>query len=195
MLLVGFGYYFTFLAKYGVGAIAFTYLVTMIAFQWSIFTQGFFSNAYSGHWDYITISMRTSIDFLYSAFAVLITFACLIGKISPLQLIVVALIEIVFYSVNKEVLLLGVYNIHDCGSTIIIHCFGAYFGLSVAYILGPPNVPIVKGYSNDTLALLGTIFMWIFWPCFVAGELPQQQPEVQFAVIHTLIALVSSTVV
>lgn len=55
----------------------------------------------------------TCVDGLFLVAAVLISYGGVIGKVSPLQLIVMTFIEAIFYSLNKAVLLLGVVNLVD----------------------------------------------------------------------------------
>ena len=91
----------------------------------------------------------------FASAAVLISFGVVIGKTSPLQLIVMALIEIVLFVVNevigrkyigvcKNLSLPGINfvinNIMysqavDAGDTIFVHLFGAYFGLAISRVL------------------------------------------------------------
>jgi len=61
----------------------------------------------------------------------LISFGGVIGKLSPFQLLVMTIVELVFYSLNNQVFLVGNLGIADVGGTIIIHMFGAYFGLGL----------------------------------------------------------------
>ena len=57
----------------------------------------------------------------------------------------------------------------DIGGSITIHAFGAYFGLAASLVLahassgaGHPKNGAV--YSSDMTAMIGTIFLFIFWP-------------------------------
>merc|ERR1719158_1745574 len=69
----------------------------------------------------------------FGAAAVLITFGALLGKVGPLHLIVIALIEIVVYAVNFNVVVkIGTL---DVGGSLVIHMFGAYFGLAASWVL------------------------------------------------------------
>jgi ammonium transporter Rh len=54
-----------------------------------------------------------------------------------------------------------------------IHLFGAYFGLAVSSILGKKhsygdNLPVVTRMSG-TFSMIGTFFLWIYWPSFNSG--------------------------
>jgi len=52
-----------------------------------------------------------------------------------------AAIQVVGYSLN-EVVVYGVLHMYDAGGSTVIHTFGAYFGLTVSYILGRKLPPI-----------------------------------------------------
>jgi hypothetical protein len=85
------------------------------------------------------------------------------GKISPLQLLSMTLIELVLHSVNSQILMFGALRVTDLGGTYIDHMFGAYFGLSVSLVLGKPSSEPQMGNSPDLLSLIGTLFLWIYW--------------------------------
>ena len=74
--------------------------------------------------------------------------------------------------------------------------FGAYFGLACAYVLGPPPDAAKEASStvSDVLSLVGTTFLWLYWPSFVGGALPAGTVEAQTALVNTVIALCGSTV-
>ena len=139
MMFIGFGYLMTFLKWYGLGAVGFTMLVTAIGLQWAVFTDSFFAqilDTATSPWHYVDINIYSLLNALYCISAVLISFGALIGKISPFQLIVMTLLEIVFQSFNLRVLMMRALNVTDMGGTYADHMFGAYFGLAVARVLG-----------------------------------------------------------
>lgn len=91
------------------------------------------------------------------------------------------------------------FNAAD-GGTIIIHMFGAFFGLGVAYALGKPAASDHAGEEeaessnvSDLFSLIGTLFLWIYWPSFVAGPLVADAATQQRAVVNTVLALSAST--
>jgi len=135
----------------------------------------------------------------FAVAAVLISFGGLIGKLSPTQITVLTLVELACYCANK-VYVLKQYDssplILDCGGTIIIHVFGAYFGLCACKVLGPPAKDALNAssYTSDIFSLVGTVFLWLFWPSFVAGALPPGTAQTT-ALINTVLALLASSVV
>lgn len=95
----------------------------------------------------------------FSAAAVLITFGAVLGKVSRLQLLVIAFIEIIMFTVN-EFILLQELEVADAGGSMVIHCFGAYFGLALAFVLQRPadtdnNPKEGSVYHSDLFAFIG----------------------------------------
>ena len=80
--------------------------------------------------------------------AVLISFGAVIGVTSPIQLLVMALIEIVLFNVN-EYIGRNYIGALDAGDTIFVHLFGAYFGLALSRVIYDGNsVSSDKAGSN-----------------------------------------------
>ncbi len=68
-----------------------------------------------------------------------------------------------------------VVKIYDFGGSITIHTFGTYFGLTVSLILSKKITPKKKPlntYNSNLFAIIGTFFLWMFWPSFNAGFFP-----------------------
>lgn len=97
---------------------------------------------------------------------------------------------------NKQLILTRWLDIVDCGGTIIIHMFGAYFGLAASFVLGAPsNVTKEKASTvSDVSALIGTTFLWLYWPSFVAGTLDVTEAQSSRALVNTILSLIGSTV-
>ncbi|XP_011377990.1 ammonium transporter Rh type C [Pteropus vampyrus] len=73
-----------------------------------------------------------------------------------------------FHSYQDGYILVGV---KDAGGSMTIHTFGAYFGLTVTWILYRPNLYQSKErqspvYHSDLFAMIGTLFLWMYWPSF-----------------------------
>merc|ERR1711907_617222 len=49
-------------------------------------------------------------------------------------------------------------------------------------------------YTSDLFSLVGTVFLWLFWPSFVAGALPAGDGQ-DIALVNTVKALLASTVI
>ena len=114
----------------------------------------------------MTVSPDLIIDAEFSAAALLISFGALIGRATPSQMCAISIAEAVFYSINKVIIVFGLLKAKDGGGTIIIHMFGAYFGLACAYILGPQEKASSENNSasrvSDVFSLAGRCERWVF---------------------------------
>ena len=195
MMFVGFGYLMTFLRWYGLGAVGFTMLITALGAQISLLAEPLFT---ADSWSYhqVEIGLPELLNAMFCVAACLISFGGLIGKVGPTQILILVCLEVVFYSANKVLILTRWLDIVDCGGTIIIHQFGAYFGLAASLVLGAPTAPAKEKSSivSDITSLIGTTVLWVYWPSFVAGGLPYGTPEAELALTNTILALLGSTV-
>lgn len=95
----------------------------------------------------------------FAAAAVLITFGAVLGRASIYQIFVIAFFEIIFYSAN-EAINVYVYEAADVGGSMIIHSFGAYFGLACSVVLyrakAKDNERNSSVYHADLFAMIGT---------------------------------------
>jgi len=62
----------------------------------------------------------------------LISFGAILGKCSIFQLWVMATLEVFFYCLN-EAILIDIFQVYDIGGSMVIHTFGAFFGLACAF--------------------------------------------------------------
>ena len=174
-------------------------MLTVVSMQANIPFELFLRYLYGDHSDEtafpLSIHMPTLIDAQFSAATLLITFGALIGRVSPLQMLVLALCEAFFYAFNKVFLVLGMIGAEDVGGSMTIHMFGAYFGLAVSYALGP--VPSMEAAEpdkvSDILAMVGTTILWVFWPSFVGATETGVPLNEMRCVGNTVVALLAST--
>jgi ammonium transporter Rh len=68
----------------------------------------------------------------FCAGAILITFGVILGKCSLFQLWILASIEVVFYCLN-EAIVMEIFKIMDIGGSMVIHTFGACFGIAASF--------------------------------------------------------------
>jgi len=197
MLFIGFGYLMTFLRYYGLGALGLTMFIICIGMQWSIWVFHMFGNLANGEYHSFPFDVKALLEGDFAVAAFLISFGGIIGKANPAQLLVLTLLEAVFYSANTQLILFKWLEVADCGGTIVIHMFGAYFGLAVAWVLGKPTRGEEKETSSrvsDLFSFIGTLFLWLYWPTFVAGWLPPGTVQADTAITNTVLALLASTV-
>lgn len=194
MIFIGFGFLMTFLRKYGYSSVGLNFLVASFAIQWHMIWGGFCHMIFEGHFQKIGLSLTSLLLADFASAAVLITMGALLGKVTPTQLLSIAFLEIIFFAVNENILLK--IGIMDVGGSIIVHVFGAYFGLAASKVLtkpknkdDPQNSAV---YHSDMFAMIGTTFLFVFWPSFVSA--PAGPHDQERAVIATLLALVGSCV-
>lgn len=164
MIFIGFGMLMLFLKKYAYSAITYNFMLSIIVIQWHILVNGFFHNAFLGEWKKIHLSLTEFILADFASAVILITFGAILGKVTkPSQLVVIALLEVIFFSINENIGLK--LHISDIGGSMVLHAFGAYFGLGVSYILCPPEAKSHKdnsaNYVSDLFSMVGSIFLWM----------------------------------
>merc|ERR1719267_541384 len=139
----------------------------------------------------------------FAAGAVLISFGAVLGKTSPLQMLLVVFFELIFYAVNESIGA-GILSAVDMGGSIFVHTFGAYFGLAMSWVITRSKIDKAtkeetthpkngSDKTSDTFAMIGTIFLWMFWPSFngaLATETQQHR-----VIINTVLALTASCMI
>merc|ERR1712038_2080678 len=104
MIFIGFGFLMTFLRKHNYSSVGMTFLVSALCIQWHILVGGFFEHLIvEGHLAKIHVSLETLIFADFACGAVLITYGVLLGKVSPFQLLFIALFEVIFFAINESI--------------------------------------------------------------------------------------------
>ncbi|XP_019376393.1 PREDICTED: ammonium transporter Rh type B [Gavialis gangeticus] len=193
MIFIGFGFLMTFLKRYGFGSIAFNFLIAAFAIQWSTLIQGFFHSFHNGK---IHVGIESMINADFCSGAVLISFGAVLGKTSPVQLLLMTLFEVTLFGLN-EYILLSLLGAKDAGGSMTIHAFGAYFGLMVSRVLYRPQLDKSRQregsvYHSDVFAMIGTLFLWIFWPSFNSA-ITAHGDDQHRTVVNTYFSLAAST--
>jgi len=197
MIFVGFGFLMTFLHKYSYGAVGFTFLVGALSLQWGILTVNFWNRVITGIWGVINITVVDLVNGDFAAGAVLISYGAIIGRVTPTQLLVMAIAEIAAYGLNNAIVVTH-QGLADIGGTYVIHMFGAYFGLTVSRVLSARKVKHSgweansARYHTDIFAMIGTLFLWLYWPSFngaLAGDVGNARHR---SIINTVLSIATS---
>ncbi|XP_069461870.1 ammonium transporter Rh type A [Ambystoma mexicanum] len=187
MIFIGFGFLMTFLKRYGFSSVGINLLIAALGLQWGTLMQGLW-HLHDGQ---INIDIKKMINADFSTATVLISFGAVLGKTSAVQMLIMAIFEIAIFACNEHlVVTLGAF---DVGASMIIHAFGAYFGLAAARVLYRPalkNGHENEGsvYHSDLFAMIGTVFLWMFWPSFNSA-IAEAGIDQQRAIINTYFSL------
>ncbi|XP_063078416.1 ammonium transporter Rh type C 1-like [Engraulis encrasicolus] len=169
MVFLGIGLLYAFLKRYSFSSIGFNFLIAAFGIQWSLLMQGWFHSL--DHTDgKIKIGLESLINADFCIAAVLIALGAVLGKVSPVQLMVMTLLGITLFAV-EEYIILSLLHAKDAGGSMVIHTFGAYYGLAISWVLYRPDLGQSKHlmgstYHSDVFAMIGTLFLWVFWPSF-----------------------------
>jgi ammonium transporter Rh len=82
----------------------------------------------------------------------------------------------------------------DSAGSIVIHAFGAYFGLGLAIALtrkDQRDLAATADVVSDRFSMLGSMVLWIFWPSFCSAVVPSA--DLHRTAIATVLALCGST--
>jgi len=167
MIYVGFGFLMVYMKRYGYSSIGLNMMTAAFTVQWATLMGGFLHL----HNGYIDLNIVTLFLADFAAAAVLITFGALLGRLSPVQMLILAFFEIAFFQVN-EWIGLSLFQAVDIGGSMFVHIFGAYFGLACSLVLGGAKTvekfeyKATPTYQSDLFSMIGTMFLWLFWPSF-----------------------------
>ncbi len=194
MLLVGFGFLMVFVKKYGRSAVTATYLLVSVAIPTYIAVN---STGLIGE-------PKEEVDRLllaeFAAASLLICAGAPLGRLKMPQYLLLGLLFIPCYMINEWILLesgLGLIprgGFVDTGGSILIHAFGALFGLGVIMTMTTEKefgVPVEADHTSDQFSMLGSMVLWLFWPSFCAGLVEPRQ--VPFTADNVFLALCGAT--
>jgi ammonium transporter Rh len=193
MLLVGFGFLMVFVRKYGRSALTATYLLVSISIPLYFVREGLFAPATP------TGVIDTLILAEFAAASLLICAGAVLGRLKMPQYLLLGILFVPFYSLNEWIVLNGglgliTGKVVDTGGSIVIHAFGAIFGLAVAASMttqGEYETAIESDDNSDKYSLLGSMVLWVFWPSFCAALVaPADVPK---TAVNVILALCGST--
>lgn len=197
MLLMGFGFLMVFVRNYGYSALTGTYLVVGVGLPLYLLLRS--KGVISGE-AIAADSIKSVLLAEFACAAALISMGAVLGRVRLYQYAVLAALAVPAYMLNEWLVLDGGLKITrgfvDAAGSIVIHAFGAYFGLGLAIALTSAHqkdMLIESDAISDRFSMLGSMVLWIFWPSFCSAVVPaEQMPR---TVIATLMALCGATLV
>jgi ammonium transporter Rh len=192
MLLIGFGFLMVFVRGHGFSSITATFIVVSVAIPFYMLIKSYGS----GDFTMETVSIDTFIFAEFAAASLLITIGAPLGRLKMEQYFFLGILFIPAYILNEWLMMESGYfeGFLDTGGSIVIHAFGAYFGLGVVSntISKFKNDPVVQVDKNSNqFCLLGSMMLWIFWPSFTSALVAPDR--VVLTVINTVFALCAAT--
>ena len=193
MLLIGFGFLMVFVKKYGRSALTATYLLVSVSLPLYFLKESVLGADHTlGVIDKLILAEFAAASLLICAGAVL-------GRLKMNQYLLLGLLFVPLYTLNEWIVLNGGFGlitgkVMDTGGSIVIHAFGAIFGLGVAAAMTTKReleTPIVCDNTSDRFSLLGSMALWVFWPSFCAALVaPADVPK---TAVNVIMALCGST--
>uniref|UniRef100_A0A8C5J8E2 Rh family B glycoprotein (gene/pseudogene) n=1 Tax=Junco hyemalis TaxID=40217 RepID=A0A8C5J8E2_JUNHY len=136
--------------------------------------------------------------------AVLISTGAVLGRVSPVQMLLLTEEHswcpgFLYHPNSCTFHVFHIPQVSDSGGSLTVHTFGAYFGLMVSRVLYQSHKDKRKreeqqdkGHHKDVFAVVGTIYLWIFWPSFTSTTTVHHDGE-NWAVLNSYFSLVAST--
>ncbi|NXE50113.1 RHL protein, partial [Casuarius casuarius] len=163
MVIFGLGFFLAFQKRYGFSSTGFNLLIVVLGVQWSVLMEGLLIFFFFPSFFYYSITKA-----VVSMTAVVISSAAVLGKANPIQLIVMTIVEIAAFRLSSWINT-SYLKVEESISMMHVHLFGAYFGLAVSRFFSEPSPNLEKNAStpkSELLSMLGTVFLWVFWPSF-----------------------------
>lgn len=192
MLLVGFGFLMVFIRNHGYTSLTATFLVVSIAIPLYMIIKSFGGENFSMS----TISINTLLFAEFAAASLLIAIGAPLGRLKMDQYIIMGLLFVPAYIFNEWLILeSGLFKgFVDTGGSIVIHAFGAYFGLGVVantFSKFKDDADCKSNTGSNMLCLLGSMILWLFWPSFTSAIVAPER--VVLTAINTIFALCGAT--
>ncbi|KAL1777224.1 blood group Rh(CE) polypeptide [Sigmodon hispidus] len=201
MAALGFGFLSSSLRRHSWSGVAFNFFMLALGVQGSILLDYFLGKTIQQNEPFDLFSIRKA---TMSTVPMLISAVAVLGKANLVQLAVMVLLEAAAFGavkvVDKQVFTMDDHTIMMHG-----HVFGAYFGLLVAWCLSrslpremdekAQTEKLQMATGSSLFGMLGTLFLWIFWPSFNSALVESQFiNDKKRAVFNTYYALAVSAV-
>lgn len=189
MLLLGFGFLMCFIRGHGFSSITATLLTVSVSIPIYMLIKSFMGES--------PLSIETFLFAEFCAASLLISIGAPLGRLKMDQYLLLGVLFVPVYLLNEWFILdSGCFKgFLDTGGSVVIHAFGAYFGLGFV-------ASTMKKFKNDPVCacspvsnqfcLLGSLFLWVFWPSFTSAIVAPHL--VILTAINTVFALCGSTI-
>ncbi|KAJ6232702.1 rh50 [Anaeramoeba flamelloides] len=198
VLIFGYGFIISTPRLYTLSGVGFTFFLVSFCIPFALIVLTFFTqNFTSGLERSERITYSLIIESLFATGSVLIAIKGVLGKVTPLQIFLIAILQIILYSTNY-CLNVVYFGVIDSGRGMLLHLFSAFFGFTLTSTL-TSHVKTIKNPNRnsdnftDVISLLGTCVLWIFLPS-INGAISIRGGKYR-ATINTIFSICSSTVI
>ncbi len=196
MVIIGFGFLMVFVKRYGYGAVTATYIAVsiVIPYYMSLKKTGVFGEP-------AELTMDRLIFAELCAASIMIAIGAFLGRLKMSQYIIMALIFVPSYMLNEWIMLDNGMDLIpkgkfiDSGGSVVIHQFGAYFGLGIIVRMTTSedfNKKIESDKISNQFSMLGSMVLWVFWPSFCATTV--EVSKMPLAAVNTILSLCGATI-
>ncbi|MBN7774194.1 ammonium transporter [Clostridium aminobutyricum] len=190
MLLLGFGFLMCFVRGHGFSSITATLLAVSVSIPVYMLFKSFIGEESA-------LSIEAFLFAEFCAASLLITIGAPLGRLKMDQYLLLGVLFVPIYFFNEWLVLESGYfeGFLDTGGSVLIHAFGAYFGLGV--ITGTYNKfkngnPCDNDSTSNQFCLLGSLILWVFWPSFTSAIAAPDR--IVLTAINTIFALCGATI-
>ena len=194
MVYVGIGFLFAFLKRYRLSAITEVFWLAAITVQYYFLWNALFFGAWKTYGPHFITTTADLIKGEFCAISMVVAFGALVGKANNIQLLISVLIGILLFCVNEQILFNSL-DVRDIGGSMYIFVFGAFYGLGISWMLNykeaKNNRNYVTSVNSNNFGLIGTLFLWCFFPSFNSA-LAATPLDANIAVVNTYFCLIGS---
>lgn len=189
MLLLGFGFLMCFIRGHGFSSITATLLTVSTSIPVYMLIKSLMGES--------PLSIETFLFAEFCSASLLIAIGAPLGRLKMDQYLLLGVLFVPVYLLNEWFILdSGCFEgFLDTGGSVVIHAFGAYFGLGVvaSTLKKFKNGPVCTcSPVSNQFCLLGSLFLWVFWPSFTSAVVVPHL--VVLTAINTVFALCGATI-
>lgn len=196
MVFVGMGFLFAFLKRFRLTGITEVFWIAAITVQYYFLWTALFDGAWAKPkvWGDFNTSFGDLIRGEFCAISMIIAIGAVIGKTNNLQQLIIVIVGILIYSINEHILFVSL-DVSDVGGSMYIFAFGAFYGIGASWLLNyaeaKNNHNYVTSINSNSFAMIGTLFLWCFFPSFNSARAADVFAQNR-AVVNTYFCLIGS---
>jgi ammonium transporter Rh len=195
IIFIGFGLLHTILKKNAWASMSINTLIVALSIEIALFFNYVWKKGFKERWDNEYLDYFYLNKAIFISCAVVITYGCVLGKLSVIQYVIMATLEIILATMNFQLCQEKLQTI-DTGGSLYIHTFGAIFALSITVVLYCPikaNMMLFDtknnpSYFSSITSFLGVLFLFVYFPS-LNSILSEEIPNINRAKINTYLSL------